>query len=436
MGHVLASTPIVLCLVLIVGLARRHFSTNERHWLWACLLLHIATAISHVYIVRNLYGTGDMDTYHRLGVMFAAMLRDSPVEVSWLLVQELFQHRTPLFPPELVGGATGSMFAISTFVAFLANDSLVAASILVGGFAFLGKLATYRTFRSELAPEHRPAALFGCLFIPSVAFWSSGLLKETIAVGGLGLAVFGGYALATRHRSWLGLSLFIGGTTAVALVKAYLLMPFGIAAGLWLFFDGHRAPPRRRQRSLRVGGAVVGVAVVLSAFVGIGHLFPRFDVTSLASELAHQQRLVEQTRGGSDYAFDEAGDGTLRGHASQVPFALATALFRPTLLEASNPQIVLNAAETFVTTLLLLWVLLAVGPHRCLRRLREQPLLVFSLAMALGIALGVGMATTNLGSLSRYRAPMMPFYVVPLLVLARGVNRRSGARAHELSWRS
>jgi hypothetical protein len=41
------------------------------------------------------------------------------------------------------------------------------------------------------------------------------------------------------------------------------------------------------------------------------------------------------------------------------------------------------------------------------------------LAFTVALAIGTGLSTANLGALSRYRAPMIPFFVVLLLSLSR-----------------
>ena len=56
---------------------------------------------------------------------------------------------------------------------------------------------------------------------------------------------------------------------------------------------------------------------------------------------------------------------------------------------------------------------------------------LFSAVVFCGVfGLGVGLATANLGTMSRYRAPMMPFYVTTLLIL-----RQRGRQTLELEER-
>jgi len=52
-----------------------------------------------------------------------------------------------------------------------------------------------------------------------------------------------------------------------------------------------------------------------------------------------------------------------------------------------------------------------------LRAILKSPFLVFCVAFVLPFSLAVGVAAPNLGSLSRYRIPMMPFYVCLLVSL-------------------
>jgi hypothetical protein len=63
------------------------------------------------------------------------------------------------------------------------------------------------------------------------------------------------------------------------------------------------------------------------------------------------------------------------------------------------------------------------------RRVNDNPALMFCLAFVLVLALGTGMSTANLGTLSRYRAPMMPFFLLMLLVLREPEKSETKAAA-------
>jgi hypothetical protein len=121
--------------------------------------------------------------------------------------------------------------------------------------------------------------------------------------------------------------------------------------------------------------------------------------------------------GGSTYAFGDPTQSSLIGQLVFAPFALVTSLFRPFLFEARSAQVAVNALET---TVLLVWwirVFIRVGWREVVKTIFRYPLLVFSLTFTLGFAVAVGLTTTNLGTLSRYRMPLVPFFWALLLIV-------------------
>ena len=417
MSEVISAILAAVLMLVVLRLFMPSFESWEQPLVWGSLFAHFASAFAQVFVVRDVYGGGDLLGYHRSGVMLADLLREYPGEVGLRMLEMIFHQPEVLLPIPIMPGATGAMMAISGFILLFVNDSLYAACLVVGSFAFFGKLALYRVFRRELDPAFHKILLVACLWVPSVVFWSSGLLKESVAVAGLGAAIYGGHALASRRRFAAGLALLALGSVVAAVVKPYLLVPLGLAAGLWVYFDGPRPPERRRLRTIRVGNLVVGAAVAGLVIYGIGAAFPRFSPATIADEASKMQSAVESTAGGSDYEIGSADATTIGGQLSYAPLALVTAFFRPAPFEVRNPQMALNALETGTTTLLLFLALLRLGPGGFFRTILRSPILVFCAVYVIGLALGVGLATTNLGTLSRYRMPMIPFYAALVGVL-------------------
>ena len=78
-----------------------------------------------------------------------------------------------------------------------------------------------------------------------------------------------------------------------------------------------------------------------------------------------------------------------------------------------------NAVETTVLTILCLRVLIIRNLEDVRRQIADNPFLVFCLVFVLACGIAVGLTSTNLGTLSRYRCPLLPFFVVLLLVLGK-----------------
>ena len=132
------------------------------------------------------------------------------------------------------------------------------------------------------------------------------------------------------------------------------------------------------------------------------------------------QEVGARTEGGSNYAIGNPEETSLLGQLVFTPVALLTSLFRPFLFEAHNVVAAINGLE--MTVVLWLWIRIVWihGLRGSWRLLRRSPVLVFCVAFVVLFGLGVGLATTNLGTLSRYRVPMMPLYLLILAMLWPG----------------
>jgi hypothetical protein len=75
-----------------------------------------------------------------------------------------------------------------------------------------------------------------------------------------------------------------------------------------------------------------------------------------------------------------------------------------------------NALETTAITLVVIQNIRRGQLAGFVATARESPIMAFSLIFTLLVGVGVGLATTNLGTLTRYRMPMMAFYAAFLVV--------------------
>jgi len=78
-----------------------------------------------------------------------------------------------------------------------------------------------------------------------------------------------------------------------------------------------------------------------------------------------------------------------------------------------------NALETTFLTVLLIRIVVTRDLFRVRRQVMDDPFLVFCTVFVLALGVAVGLASTNLGTLSRYRAPILPFLALTLFVLQK-----------------
>jgi hypothetical protein len=403
--------------VIAVGVVSIRFAEEERPYVWLSFIAHAAAALAMIIVVRAVFEGGDMLAYHRIGVIIADHFRVAPSDTSGIIFDLLVQTREPVpIPGTFPGSTTGSMQALSALLALVFNDSLIAATMAVALGAFFAKLGMFSVFRRELPELSVRAVAIPCLLLPSVVFWSSGILKEPVAIIGLGALMTGAHGIATGRPSVRNALFVVMGGLLVLAVKPHILPPLGAAIAAWVVV--------RRPRSTETGqitsrGMLIGVAVALAVVLVTGVFFQRFAPDQLAGEVAHMQEMGANAGGGSQFALISNPNSSLATQLALVPLALLTALFRPALFEARSFLVGVNALEVTAFTWMFLAALFRNRGFGIVRRIASSPALTFCALFVVGFGIGVGLATTNLGTLSRYRMPLVPFFGLLLMALGQ-----------------
>jgi branched-subunit amino acid transport protein len=174
---------------------------------------------------------------------------------------------------------------------------------------------------------------------------------------------------------------------------------------------------------------VVAALLGIGGIVLIGHYSPEYALDNLTARTSALQQVgrYHQLRGGSHFTLSGEIPTTLVGQLAYAPAALLASLFRPALFEVHNLLMLANAAETTVLTLLFARILFTRNLGNVRRQIADDPFLVFCLVFVVAFGIAVGLASTNLGTLSRYRCPLLPFFVVLLFVLGKPLSARSPA---------
>lgn len=409
----------VLAAVCSTGLPRR-----ERRWIAGSLLLHLAFALAQVPITLTFYGSSDMFLYFSYGEILAQMMERDPTHVI-PEVTALLMHRQPRLPFTIIGtgSATGSMSALAAWSFYLLGPSKYASGVAFAMLSLCGKIGMYRVFRANVEPDKLRYVALATLFLPSFVFWSAGLIKEAVAIAGFGWVLFGIYSWIAKGRvfpSWLFMVL---GAVPILLFKPYILFPLALAGGSWYYWA--RSLKRGKVR-IRPVYLVIGAALSVGGIVLLGQQFPEYAADAFSARAQDLQHIGRGMRGGSNFALSGEVPTTLAGQLAYAPIALLAALFRPAIFEVSNLLMLANALETTVLTLLFGRILFTRNLGRVRRQIVDEPFLVFCVVFVLAFGIAVGLTSTNLGTLSRYRSPLLPFFATALLVL--GTPRRAPSR--------
>lgn len=434
--------PIVLAVGFGIHAAvLRQHSGREGKLLTLSFAMHLAAAIGQVLLTRYYFaGGGDMLQYFETGVPMADALRSDFGLFGPALLKGFFRMEDLSAPIEFMagGGSTQSMSAVAIFLLFVLGNSLYAVVLLVSVLSYLSKVLLYRALRPEFPAHAHRYVLIGAAMLPTAVFWSCGLLKEPIVMATLGPLVLGLKWLLERHRRALGLSMVVISAVVISVIKPYVLMALSIAAGLFYFWSRLFS---RDAPALKPFALLTAVIIGGSGFVLGNRYFVKTENEDAISSLAQQRQAGYGAEGGSNFSIEggPSEDGEVKNRSiayelALAPFAIFTALFRPMLFEARNAVQLANGIEATALLVLFVQILRQRGVRGVFAAIRASPTLLFCAVFTLALALGTGLASTNMGTLSRYRAPMMPFFFVLLLVLR--YEREAENRASKLSLNS
>lgn len=417
MTELLSTAVLVIGAAVLLALVRRRDPARVSQVVWVGFFAHVVAAFGQVYVTRSYYGGGDMIGYYEVGRALAQLLGLDPQTYVPELIDYFFRQRVALPIGQVwEGSSTGSMAALSTLVVFLTGESLTSACMLVALLSFFAKLSLYDVFLERIDRRLAFRAGVAMLLVPSAVYWSSGLLKETVAVSGAMAALAGAYRVR-QGRLW-SLPIVVIGALVAAMVKPYIIFPIAAAATVWAYWN--RAIDRTQGGPVRLRPVVValGLGSAMGVVVVLGRLFPDYSMDRLAEQAAAYQEAADWSVGGSTIDVGDPSEQSLAGQLAFVPIALVNVLFRPFAFEVRNAMMAINAVETTLITILAVVALVRHRVRMVLDHIMASPELVFCLVLVLTMSVGVGLTTTNLGTLSRYRMPLMPFYAFFVLTLS------------------
>ena len=413
--------PITLLFGLTLVLAlRTRLSGREWQIAFACFVVHTLGALAQVGITSYFYGGGDMLQFHKIGQLLAEWVTYDPANNLPLLI-DLILQRDVLLPIDVVGigSSTGSIFGVAGLLGLIFGSSLVSVCFFMGYCSMASQFAIFMAMRDRLAPRLHLRVFAGIALLPSTVFWTSGLLKESFALGGLGLMFLGAKKFVEDKGRLSGLTLLALGVIPVAIMKSYILFPFAISASIWFYWHSTVTSKKRLLLLTQPLYLVLGLLLAVGSLFLLGRYFPRFALENMNQELSKIQMMYQQgTQGGSSYAIAvPTSQQGFAGQLSLLPIGLISALFRPFIFEVHNAMALLNAAETTFILGSVIWIGFKRGVRKTVGLILSSPLAMFCLTFTLLFSVIVGLSTPNLGSLSRYRAPMMPFYISLILML-------------------
>lgn len=429
-------TPAFLIVLYSVAYVIRPLVSDQtnRRYFFPALTAKIAGALALGVIYQFYYDGGDTFMYHTYGSRLVwNTFVDSPLDGVKLFFAssknpgDVYQYASQIYlfrDPN-----SYAIIRISAFFDLITFSTYSATACLFAVFSFIGSWQFYLTFYKQFPELHGRLAI-AAFFIPSVFFWGSGILKDSITLGCLGMATYQIFVIFIQRKfRWYNVLQLLVSLFLIFSIRKFILQAYLPAVILWI---GASQVYRIRTVMLRLMVVPFVVAILVgSAYytvLKIGEDDERYAVGRLATTArvtAYDIRYWSGRFAGSGYSLGEL-DGSLGSMIRLAPQAINVSLFRPYLWEVKNVLMLFSAVESMALLMAGLYVL---GKKRSLiLSVFSDPNILFTLSFAIVFAFAIGVSTYNFGTLARYKVPLLPFFVTGLILIS---NYRKRPRKDE-----
>jgi len=398
-----------------------------RGYYFPALTVKIIGSLAVGFIYQFYYGGGDTFNFHTYGsrIVWEAFM-NNPVDGLKLIFNssdpELYNYTSRIEfsvdPSSYFVIKVAALFDLITF------STYTSTAVLFAFVSFIGMWFFFLSFY-ELFPHLHKRIAISAFFIPSVFFWGSGLLKDTIVMACLGIATYQVKKLFIDKRIiWSGLFILFMCLFVMFNVKKYVLLCFLPAVLFWVY-----AGNLSMIRSAMLRLLLFPFILIITVFTGfyaikkIGESDPKYALDKIAQTAritAYDIGFYSGKDAGSGYTLGEL-DGSFIGMLKLAPQAINVSLFRPYLWEVRNPLMLLSGMESL--TLLLVFLYLFITKPRNFFKALSNPNVLFCFVFSVTFAFAVGVSTYNFGTLSRYKIPLLPFFAIGLILVTDQANR-------------
>jgi hypothetical protein len=420
-------SPLVLMFIIILARVRKAARIKEfpeYKYYTKGLYVKLLGGISLCLIYTLYYGGGDTVGYFEDAMCMIRLLSFNPAAFVDIMLHGVNEQNYHFFnsdtwwPMYYKDPQTFMVVRIATVFVFLSAGSFLTTTILFAWVSYAGTWRLYKVFISEF-PELKKQMAIAILFIPSVFFWGSGLLKDTITLSAIGFYTYGFYMVFIKRKNTFSNLIALSIAMWVILsIKPYIFMALLPGSLIWMV----------RKRMERMGGAflraligpfLLAIAVIMGYVMldSMKNVLGGYSIDNvLEKAVVTNQDLKADYYEGNSFDIGDF-DPTIPSMLSKAPAAITAAIFRPFITEARNIVMILSGLESLLLIYITLRVLIKLRFIGVFIYAGKNHLLTFALIFSLFFAFSVGISTSNFGSLVRYRIPVLPFFLSSLFIM-------------------
>lgn len=392
--------------------------------------LGLATVFGAIYMFY--YGGGDTIAYwlgaDKLNNLFWFSPSDYLTEMLSTPSRETIILRfnsTTGHPPGWIYADPNSFFIskILSVMMFVFGKSYMTLTFVL---AYITAMSSWKIF--ELIRYYKISSewmmALAALFIPSVSFWCAGVSKDTVIFVSVCYLVhyLFGFMNKTLTNKIVGVLFILFYFFVLNHTRGF--MTFTIAGPI-LFALSTRYLKKYKDKpfilnSLRILIAAVGI-IALAIFLQVqGEAIAKLSTQYLEEAAVTQGDFTNnKIYTGAKYNM-EITDFSPVGLLKVAPQAIIIAIYRPVIWEATSALLIISGLETSLFIYLTYLFLFKGKIREKITVIRFNEFLVFCFFFAIILAFFVGFTSILFGVLVRFKAPLLPFFLLILISKGKG----------------
>lgn len=424
-------------IIFIIGFFIRFKNRNNKLYSYYIpgLFFKVVGAIGFCLIYKFYYGYGDSFVYFNDSIILTDALINNTFDGIKVLLQGANTYnpetgyitsRLSLFDRQ---NDTFLVVKFASLVNLISFGNFYSSTLIFSFLSYLGIWKFFLTINQKY-PQITFQISFAILFFPSLFFWGSGLMKDTLVVGFLGYLIYSLMQLIEgKKKNFSDIFTSLISIYVIFIVKAYVIISILPTVIIWYFLI----------KQNRIKNEVVKL-IITPVIMIFGGLFIIWTLQTLSdyTESYSVDNLLETAKSyqvnhygdgsftrdgqGSSYTLGEF-DPTITGILLKFPAAVNVTLFRPYLWEIRNPVMAISALESSYVLGISIFILFGLGIKKTYLVLKNEPFLTMSLIFSIFFAFSVGFTSYNFGALVRYKIPCIPFYLITLFVLSHEIKK-------------
>ncbi|MEO7048570.1 MAG: hypothetical protein ABI091_24940 [Ferruginibacter sp.] len=403
-------------------IAKKPEAANLQKYLIAALALRMFGSIAYSMLVEYYYGYGDSFTFYDGGNFFTEQISRSLSNIHYLFAS--FKETSDWYNSITVSNgyfetpSNNMVMRISAVLSYLSFNKFIIIGLFFGFFSFMGQWKLFLIFDELNNHKNRKMLAYAILFSPSIWFWGSGLLKDSICLGSTGFILYILYQFfVKRNFSIFNLISLFFYIYIVTVIKPYItaIILIGLLVMIFSIFM-HSI----KHRILRYG-------IILFSLISLGTIIYLSDFSSVITDITKDsisqikefqqsyqavQENVEDSKAGFDLG---DFDPSLSSLILKSPYVVFSCMFRPFLWESRKIIILFTSLETTLALVLTIFVMFKVKIFNFFRVIFTTPYLLFCFSISILFALIIGFTTFNFGTMIRYKIIFLPFYYFMLV---------------------